>query len=170
MLRTPVAEALGAASAASEIRIGGWVRTRRDAKGFSFLELNDGSCLGNIQCIVDEGTAAWDKLEGVNTARASPLRANLSGVARQRPEREVRAKDMTVFGLADPETFPLQKKRHSDEFLRTIGALAFPYQQVRGGLPHPCRSRARRARLFLSERVLLCAYAHPDGVRLRRRG
>lgn len=78
MLRTPVAEALGAASAASEIRIGGWVRTRRDAKGFSFLELNDGSCLGNIQCIVDEGTAAWDKLEGVNTARASPLRANLS--------------------------------------------------------------------------------------------
>ena len=67
MLRTPVAEALGAASAASEIRIGGWVRTRRDAKGFSFLELNDGSCLGNIQCIVDEGTAAWDKLEGVNT-------------------------------------------------------------------------------------------------------
>ena len=52
MLRTPVAEALGAASAASEIRIGGWVRTRRDAKGFSFLELNDGSCLGNIQCIV----------------------------------------------------------------------------------------------------------------------
>lgn len=57
MLRTPVAEALGAASAASEIRIGGWVRTRRDAKGFSFLELNDGSCLGNIQCIVDEGTA-----------------------------------------------------------------------------------------------------------------
>ena len=77
MLRTPVAEALGAASAASEIRIGGWVRTRRDAKGFSFLELNDGSCLGNIQCIVDEGTAAWDKLEGVNTG-ASPLRANLS--------------------------------------------------------------------------------------------
>lgn len=85
MLRTPVAEALGAASAASEIRIGGWVRTRRDAKGFSFLELNDGSCLGNIQCIVDEGTAAWDKLEGVNTARASPLRRTCR-VARQRPE------------------------------------------------------------------------------------
>ena len=78
MLRTPVAEALGAASAASEIRIGGWVRTRRDAKGFSFLELNDGSCLGNIQCIVDEGTAAWDKLKASTRARASPLRANLS--------------------------------------------------------------------------------------------
>ena len=84
MLRTPVAEALGAASAASEIRIGGWVRTRRDAKGFSFLELNDGSCLGNIQCIVDEGTAAWDKLEGVNTGACRYGRT--CRVARQRPE------------------------------------------------------------------------------------
>lgn len=85
MLRTPVAEALGAASAASEIRIGGWVRTRRDAKGFSFLELNDGSCLGNIQCIVDEGTAAWTNWKASTRARASPLRANLSS-RRQRPE------------------------------------------------------------------------------------
>ena len=67
MLRTSIAEALNAPAAMPELRIGGWVRTRRDAKGFSFLELNDGSCLGNIQCIVDEGTAAWDKLEGVNT-------------------------------------------------------------------------------------------------------
>lgn len=66
MLCTPIAEALGAASTTSEIRIGGRVRTRRDAKGLPFLELNDGSCLGNIQCTVDEGIAAWDKLEGVN--------------------------------------------------------------------------------------------------------
>lgn len=78
MLRTPVAEALGAASAASETVSAAGSGPACDAKGFSFLELNDGSCLGNIQCIVDEGTAAWDKLEGVNTARASPLRANLS--------------------------------------------------------------------------------------------
>lgn len=85
MLRTPVAEALGAASAASEIRIGGWSGPAATPRGFSFLELNDGSCLGNIQCIVDEGTAAWDKLEGVNTARASPLRRTCR-VARQRPE------------------------------------------------------------------------------------
>ena len=123
MLRTPVAEALGAASAASEIRIGGWVRTRRDAKGFSFLELNDGSCLGNIQCIVDEGTAAWDKLEGVNTGACVAVTGELVESPGKGQKWEVRAKDMTVFGLADPETFPLQKKRHSDEFLRTIAHL-----------------------------------------------
>ena len=123
MLRTPVAEALGAASAASEIRIGGWVRPRRDAKGFSFLELNDGSCLGNIQCIVDEGTAAWDKLEGVNTGACVAVTGELVESPGKGQKWEVRAKDMTVFGLADPETFPLQKKRHSDEFLRTIAHL-----------------------------------------------
>ena len=123
MLRTPVAEALGAVSAASEIRIGGWVRTRRDAKGFSFLELNDGSCLGNIQCIVDEGTAAWDKLEGVNTGACVAVTGELVESPGKGQKWEVRAKDMTVFGLADPETFPLQKKRHSDEFLRTIAHL-----------------------------------------------
>lgn len=105
MLRTPVAEALGAASAASEIRIGGWVRTRRDAKGFSFLELNDGSCLGNIQCIVDEGTAAWDKLEGVNTGACVAVTGELVESPGKGQKWEVRAKDMTVFGLADPETF-----------------------------------------------------------------
>ena len=66
MLRTPVAEALGAASAVPE-SVSAAGQNPRDAKGFSFLELNDGSCLGNIQCIVDEGTAAWEKLEGVNT-------------------------------------------------------------------------------------------------------
>ena len=170
MLRTPVAEALGAASAVPEIRIGGWVRTRRDAKGFSFLELNDGSCLGNIQCIVDEAPPHGRSWKASTRARASPLTGELVESPGKGQKWEVRAKDMTVFGLADPETFPLQKKRHSDEFLRTIAHLRFPYQQIRGGLPHPCRSRARRARLFLSERVLLCAYAHPDGIRLRRCG
>ena len=65
MLRTPVAEALGAASAASEIRIGGWGRARRDAQGVSFLEINDGSCLRNLQCIFDGGTAGWGQPEGV---------------------------------------------------------------------------------------------------------
>ncbi|MEG2005474.1 MAG: asparagine--tRNA ligase, partial [Bilophila sp.] len=123
MLRTAIVEALKASTAQSEIRIGGWVRTRRDAKGFTFLELNDGSCLGNIQCIVDEGTAAWDKLEGINTGACVGVTGELVESPGKGQKWELRAKDMTVFGLADPETFPLQKKRHSDEFLRTIAHL-----------------------------------------------
>lgn len=123
MLRTVIVEALKASAPQSEIRIGGWVRTRRDAKGFTFLELNDGSCLGNIQCIVDEGTPAWDKLEGINTGACVGVTGELVESPGKGQKWELRAKEMTVFGLADPETFPLQKKRHSDEFLRTIAHL-----------------------------------------------
>ncbi len=101
----------------------GWVRTRRDAKGFSFLELNDGSCLGNIQCIIDEGTAAYEKLEGVNTGSSVGINGKLVESLGKGQKWEVQASDMQVFGLADPQTFPLQKKRHSDEFLRTIAHL-----------------------------------------------
>ena len=123
MIRTPVAEARAAEAAQGEIRLGGWVRTRRDAKGFTFLELNDGSCLGNIQCIIDEGTPAWEHLEGVNTGACVAVTGGLVESPGKGQKWEVRVHDMTVFGLADPETFPLQKKRHSDEFLRTIAHL-----------------------------------------------
>lgn len=123
MLRTLVAEAINANAPQTEIQLGGWVRTRRDAKGFTFLELNDGSCLPNIQCIVDEGTKAWDKLEGVNTGACLGLTGELVPSPGKGQKWEIRVKDMTVFGLADAETFPLQKKRHSDEFLRSIAHL-----------------------------------------------
>lgn len=98
----------------------GWVRTRRNAKGFSFLELNDGSCLGNIQCIVDEGTPAHNTLGDVNTGAAIAVTGALVESPGKGQKWELRARQLHVFGLADQETFPLQKKRHSDEFLRTI--------------------------------------------------
>ena len=123
MLRTPIVDLLNATEPMPEVRLGGWVRTRRDAKGFTFLELNDGSCLGNIQCIVDEGTPAWDKLEGINTGACVAVTGELVESPGKGQKWEIRAREMTVFGLADPETFPLQKKRHSDEFLRTIAHL-----------------------------------------------
>lgn len=80
MLRTPIVDLLNATEPMPEVRLGGWVRTRRDAKGFTFLELNDGSCLGNIQCIVDEGTPAWDKLEGSIPEPAWPSPENSSNL------------------------------------------------------------------------------------------
>ena len=123
MQRTVISEALAADAPRTDIRVCGWVRTRRDAKNFAFLELNDGSCLANLQCIIDEGTPAWEKLGGVNTGASVKIEGELVESPGKGQKWEVRAKDMTVFGLADPETFPLQKKRHSDEFLRTIAHL-----------------------------------------------
>ena len=123
MLRTLIADLLKSTQAIPEVRIGGWIRTRRDAKGFTFLEVNDGSCLSNIQCIVDEGTPAYTMLEGVNTGACVAISGELVESPGKGQKWEIRAREMTVFGLADPATFPLQKKRHSDEFLRTIAHL-----------------------------------------------
>ena len=123
MQRTSISEALASAGPRDGITVCGWVRTRRDSKGFAFIELNDGSCLKNLQCIIDEGTQAWNSLEGVNTGAAVSVTGNLVESPGKGQKWEVHAGTMQVFGLADPATFPLQKKRHSDEFLRTIAHL-----------------------------------------------
>ena len=123
MKRTSISEALASLEPRSGVTVCGWVRTRRDSKTFAFLELNDGSCLKNLQVIIDEGTDAWAALEGVNTGAAVSVCGDLVESLGKGQKWEVRASTMTVFGLADPATFPLQKKRHSDEFLRTIAHL-----------------------------------------------
>lgn len=121
--RTAVKDALAATGPCNSITICGWVRTRRDAKGLSFLELNDGSCLANIQVIIDEGTPAHSALELVNTGAAVAVRGALVESPGKGQKWEVRAAELLLYGAADPESFPLQKKRHSDEFLRSIAHL-----------------------------------------------
>jgi asparaginyl-tRNA synthetase len=105
------------------ILVKGWVRTRRDARGFSFLELNDGSCLKNLQVIVDEATPGYDDLKGVATGAAMEIEGALVASPGKGQQWEVRASRWLLLGQADPETYPLQKKRHTDEFLRTIAHL-----------------------------------------------
>ena len=123
MQRTLIIDALAATEAQASITICGWIRTRRDAKEFSFVELNDGSCLGNMQCIVDAGTTAHAQLDQAATGAAISVTGELVASPGKGQMWEIRAQSVAVFGLADPETFPLQKKRHSDEFLRTIAHL-----------------------------------------------
>ncbi|MBR4423490.1 MAG: asparagine--tRNA ligase [Mailhella sp.] len=118
-----IRELLAASHAQGNVEVRGWVRTRRDSKGFAFLEVNDGSCLKNIQCIIDEGTEAWKDLEGVNTGASVCIRGALVESPGKGQKWEVHAASLEVFGLADPSAYPLQKKRHSDEFLRTIAHL-----------------------------------------------
>ena len=121
--RIPVIDALSATAPKETITLCGWVRTRRDAKGLTFLELNDGSCLANIQAIVDEGTPAHALLEAVNTGASLLVKGKLVESPGKGQKWEVHVRDIVVYGAADPEAFPLQKKKHSDEFLRTIAHL-----------------------------------------------
>lgn len=123
MQRTLIIDALNAEEAQPSIVLCGWIRTRRDAKDFSFVEINDGSCLANMQCIVDTDTAAHLGLAEATTGAAVRIIGELVASPGKGQKWEVRAQKVQVYGMADPETFPLQKKRHSDEFLRTIAHL-----------------------------------------------
>ena len=107
----------------SEVEAAGWVRTRRDAKGFSFLELNDGSCLANLQVVAPETIPGYETVKKFHTGAAVAVRGRLAASPGRGQKWEVQAAALRLLGEADPETYPLQKKRHSDEFLREIAHL-----------------------------------------------
>ena len=125
MEKLTVAQARRAEAVGKLVTLEGWVRTRRDSKaGFSFLELNDGSSMGNIQVVADAALANYESLVKSLSAGSS---VSVTGVVKESPGKgqatEVRATRITLHGTADAETYPLQKKRHSFEFLRTIAHL-----------------------------------------------
>jgi asparaginyl-tRNA synthetase len=105
-----------------ELHVAGWIRTRRDSKTFSFIELNDGTCLGNLQIIADAGIPGYAAIPHMNTGAAVEVRGQLipSPAAGQR--WELHATTLKLLGEV-PEDYPLQKKGHSTEFLRTIAHL-----------------------------------------------
>ncbi len=123
MRRTLIVDVLNSESPVESITVCGWIRTRRDARDFSFVEINDGSCLANLQCIVDRGTLADASLGQASTGAAIEVGGELAPSPGKGQKWEIKASEIRVFGLADPETFPLQKKRHTDEFLRGIAHL-----------------------------------------------
>ena len=108
----------------TEVTVKGWIRTRRDTGAFSFLELNDGSCLANLQIIADKQLANYDTEIIKLSAGCSVV---ITGTLKDSPAKgqdvELHAESLEVVGWADPETYPLQKKRHSLEFLRSISHL-----------------------------------------------
>lgn len=123
MERLRVKAALEAAEQKEGVLVKGWLRTRRDAKGFSFLEINDGSCLANLQGIISEETRGYELLKDLSTGSAVELRGNLVPSPGKGQLWELQVEWLRCIGHADPEQYPLQKKRHSDEFLRTIAHL-----------------------------------------------
>ncbi|QLA20075.1 asparagine--tRNA ligase [Desulfolutivibrio sulfoxidireducens] len=123
MKRTKIDMALRGDAARGDILVKGWVRTRRDAKDFSFLEVNDGSCRANIQVVADAGTDGFSFLKDMGVGAAVAVRGELVASPGKGQRWEIRAASLTLIGKADQESYPLQKKRHSDEFLRTIAHL-----------------------------------------------
>lgn len=108
-----------------DVTVNGWVRTRRDSKaGVSFIELNDGSCLKNLQVIAEHGKFdPTRELGPVSTGAAVRVDGRVVASPGKGQSIELLASGITLYGLADPATYPLQKKRHSFEFLREIAHL-----------------------------------------------
>ncbi|MFC0016651.1 asparagine--tRNA ligase [Roseibacillus persicicus] len=122
MKRELIRRVLASESERENVSVAGWVRTRRDAKGFSFLEVNDGSCLGSLQVVVDEGIPGSEDLKRMLTGSSVSLVGELVASPAKGQTWEMRATTITLVGEA-PEDYPLQKKRHSAEFMREIAHL-----------------------------------------------
>ncbi|MGE9268546.1 MAG: asparagine--tRNA ligase [Verrucomicrobiales bacterium] len=121
-MKISVKKARAASAPLPEIELHGWVRTRRDNKGFSFLELNDGTCLKGIQIIADHDIPGAAELPKMATGASISVRGELIASPGQGQSWEVRAREITLIGGV-PDDFPLQKKGHSPEFLRSIAHL-----------------------------------------------
>jgi len=120
--RTLIKHVLASTAPQEALTVKGWVRTRRDAKGFSFLELNDGSCLASLQVVVDSGAPGAEHLPKLATGASAAVEGNLVPSPAQGQKWELRASRVELVGTVDP-SYPLQKKGHSAEFLRTIAHL-----------------------------------------------
>ena len=125
MKRTKIKELLNSKEEQKEVLVKGWVRTRRDSKGgFSFIEINDGSCLANIQVIIEHSLKEFSKVDKqITTGSCLAIIGRLVVSEGKGQKMEIQTVFIEVYGTADVETFPLQKKRHSFEYLREIAHL-----------------------------------------------
>ena len=118
-----IAEILKSDATDCDITVKGWVRTKRGNKNVAFIALNDGSCVTNIQVVVDLASCNEETLKAVTTGSCIRVDGKLVKSPGAGQGVEVQATNIEVYGTADPESYPLQKKGHTLEFLRDIAYL-----------------------------------------------
>jgi asparaginyl-tRNA synthetase len=123
LVRSIVKELLHSEEFGKEVLVKGWVRTRRGNKNVQFIALNDGSTVNSIQIVVDLSVISEDNIKLVTTGSCLAVSGKLVKSAGQGQTVEIQAKDIVVYGTADADSYPLQKKGHSLEFLREIAHL-----------------------------------------------
>jgi asparaginyl-tRNA synthetase len=123
MIRLKIRALINSEKPLDHILLKGWIRTRRDSKTFSFLEINDGSCLKNMQVIANESLPNYEtEIKKLTTGSAVAVIGKLVESEGGGQRWEVRANQIQTISLS-PDSFPLQKKRHTDEYLRSIAHL-----------------------------------------------
>lgn len=129
--------------------VSGWIRTVRKQKAFSFIELNDGSCVSNLQVMVDSTLPEYDAtIDLLSTGAAIEVQGHIVESLGGKQKVELKATSLTLVGACPSGEYPLQKKRHSFEFLRTIAHLR-PRTNTQGAV-----SRIRHLLSFATHQFL----------------
>lgn len=159
MKRTRIAEILSSGEIGARFTIMGWVRTKRDSKGgFSFIEVNDGSCMSSLQMIADGKLPNYkDEVLALQTGCSVKVTGLLAASPGKGQRVELQADEVNVVGWADPAVYPLQKKRHSFEFLRTIAHLR-PRTNTFGAVARVRNAMSYAIHTFFQERGFI--YIH----------
>ena len=123
MQRSKIRELLGRESAGDDVLVQGWVKTRRSSKAVSFVQISDGSTLTDIQVVADESLPNFQAVEALTTGCSVSVVGTLVDSPGKGQKYEIHAKSIEIVGESDPDTYPLQKKRHTVEFLRDIAHL-----------------------------------------------
>lgn len=119
-----IAEILRSGEPDEAVTVQGWVRTKREFKEFAFVEVNDGSAMANLQVVLNADLENYQEiLKQLNTGASIEIVGTLVESPAKGQRIELKADSVIIYGDADPETYVLQKKRHSFEFLRTIAHL-----------------------------------------------
>lgn len=144
-----------ASLAGTEVTIKGWVRTVRNQKTFAFVEVNDGSTLSNFQVVANADLPGYEKL--INQL-STGVSVSVTGTVKESPgenqDVEIQAKEIKIVGSCDPESYQLQKKRHSFEFLRSIAHLR-PRTNTLGAVTRVRNALAFATHRFFQERGFL---------------
>ena len=148
MTRTTIASIFADAErlGGQTLTVAGWARSIRDSKAVGFVALNDGSCFANLQVVLDRGTLPnYDEIAGQNVGAALIVTGTLVLTPEAQQPFELKATEIAVEGPSAPD-YPLQKKRHTVEFLRTIAAPTPAHQPVQCRVPRALGGGLRRAR------------------------
>ena len=121
--RTKIVDVLKSEAFGTTVNVKGWVRTRRGSKQVSFIALNDGSTINNVQIVVDVDKLGEEFLKPITTGASISVNGTLVQSQGKGQNVEIQATEIEIYGSADPNTYPLQKKGHSMEFLREIAHL-----------------------------------------------
>lgn len=151
MSRTVIVDALKRTDFGAEVNIKGWVRTRRGNKNVSFIALNDGSTINNIQVVADNEKFGDEYLKPITTGACISVTGKLVESLGQGQHVEIQAEKIEIYGIADPESYPLQKKGHTMEFLREIAHLR-PRTNTFGAIFRVRHNMAMAIHTFFHER------------------